>query len=419
MTAALDADHGTMTTGAPSGGPARPAPTDPPDTRAFDGVICFGGEDWWYHNRGHFDMQMMRELSRVVPVLYINSIGMRVPRLGEGAMFFKRVARKLRSLRRGLVRVRDDFAVFSPLAAPGRAGGVVTGALLPAQVRRAARRLGIRRPLVWVACPPGAPYTDRLNAVGVVYQRTDRYEAFAGVDPVRIRGYDRSLKDRAEFTVYCSRSLMNEERNESTPALFIDHGVDFDMFSAAGRDKDEPDDVRALPRPRVGFIGGIDAHTFDPPLFVEVARLLSDVTFVMIGACSLPEGWCPLPNVHLLGQRPYERVASYMASCDVLIMPWNDSPWIRACNPVKLKEYLAVGRPVVSTGFDELAHYAGFVREARGPQAFAQAIRAALSQPGDPEARRRRVERETWLAKGEQVLSRLAESGLVPRRGGL
>ena len=51
--------------------------------RLCDGVICFGGEDWWYHNRGHFDMQMMRELSRRVPVLYVNSIGMRVPKVGE------------------------------------------------------------------------------------------------------------------------------------------------------------------------------------------------------------------------------------------------------------------------------------------------------------------------------------------------
>lgn len=412
MTTALDAEQATTANAGQFGaGERAPAPT-----RAFDGVVCFGGEDWWYHNRGHFDMQMMRELSRSVPVLYINSIGMRVPRLGEGAMFFKRVSRKLKSLSRGLVSVRENFAVYSPFAAPGKVGTRVSAALLPAQIRRAARRVGVRRPLVWVACPPGAPHVDRLNAAGVVYQRTDRYEAFAGVDPDRIRSYDRALKDLAEFTVYCSRSLMNEERGESESVLFVDHGVDYDMFARAGRSDEEPEDVRSLPRPRVGFIGGIDSHTFDPPLFVEVARRLPHCRFVMVGACSLPDGWCPLPNVHLLGQRPYERVASYMASCDVLIMPWNDSPWIRACNPVKLKEYLAVGRPVVSTPFDELEHYRGFVRVARGAEAFAREIEAALASSGGAEERRARVERETWRAKGEQVIARLAESGLVPAR---
>ena len=56
------------------------------DPRTFDGVICFGGEDWWNHNRGHYDMQMMRELGSMAPVLYVNSIGMRLPALKEGAV---------------------------------------------------------------------------------------------------------------------------------------------------------------------------------------------------------------------------------------------------------------------------------------------------------------------------------------------
>lgn len=381
----------------------------------FDGVICFGGEDWWYHNRGHFDMQMMRELSAHVPVLYINSIGMRVPRVGEGRMFWKRVARKFRSLRRGLVEVRPNFAVFSPLAAPGKLGRMITSAALPGQVRRAARRIGIRRPLVWVACPPGAAYVDRLGAVGVVYQRTDRYEAFTGVNPDEIRSFDQDMKRRAALTVFCSRSLMLEERDQCARAMFIDHGVDFDRFAAAGLDRgSEPEDVRSIPRPRIGFIGGIDAHTFDPPLFVEIARRMPDAQFVVVGACSLPEGWCPHPNVHLLGQRPYESVAAYMAACDVLIMPWNSSPWIRACNPVKMKEYLAVGRPVVSTPFDELAHYRGFITEAQGAEAFVAAIRAALENPGDAAQRRLRVERETWKAKGDSALETLAQLGFTP-----
>ena len=94
---------------------------DEPTSR-FDGVICFGGEDWWYHNRGHHDMQMMRHLAHRMPVLYVNSIGMRTPSPGEGRMFLTRVRRKLRSVRRGLVRVSDGFSVFSPILIPSKAG---------------------------------------------------------------------------------------------------------------------------------------------------------------------------------------------------------------------------------------------------------------------------------------------------------
>lgn len=387
-------------------------PPPPSPTRTCDGVICFGGEDWWYHNRGHFDMQMMRELSRVAPVLYVNSIGMRVPKVGEGRMFLQRVLRKLKSLRRGFVRIRPGFAVLSPFAVPGRAGAAVSRGLLAWQVRRAARRMGIRRPLVWVACPPGVNAIDGLRPVGVVYQRTDRFEAFANVDRALISSYDRRLKRRADLTIFCSRSLHAEEQPQCGATHFTDHGVDYAVFARAGVSGEEPEPMRPLPRPRVGFIGGIDIHTFDPPLFLEVAAAVPEACFVLVGACSLPEGWCTLGNVRFIGRVPYDEVAGYMAACDVLIMPWNDSEWIRACNPVKLKEYLAIGRPVVSAPFDELEHYKGFVRVARNADDFAAAVREALSSPHDPAPGRARVERETWEAKAEGVLGALGRVGL-------
>ena len=380
--------------------------------RTCDGVICFGGEDWWYHNRGHFDMQMMRELSRSVPTLYVNSIGMRVPKVGEGRMFLHRVLRKVKSWGRGFVRIRPGFAVLSPVSVPGRLGAALSKRALALQVRRAARRMGIRRPLVWVACPPGVNALDGLRPVAVVYQRTDRFEAFANVDRELIAGYDRALKRRADLTIFCSRSLHAEEASQCVASHFTDHGVDYEVFASAGASPTEPAPMKSLPRPRVGFVGGIDIHTFDPPLFLEVAAALPEVCFALVGGCSLPEGWCTLPNVRLIGRVPYDEVAGYMAACDVLIMPWNDSEWIKACNPVKLKEYLAIGRPVVSTAFDELTHYQGFVRTARTSAEFAAAIREALEQPHDPGPGRRRVERETWEAKCEGVLGALEARGI-------
>jgi glycosyltransferase involved in cell wall biosynthesis len=135
---------------------------------------------------------------------------------------------------------------------------------------------------------------------------------------------------------------------------------------------------------------------------------------VLVGACSLPPGWADLPNVHLLGQKDYGEVPQYMAACDVLIMPWNRSEWIEACNPVKLKEYLAVGRPVVSTPFPELARYEGYVRLATTGKDFAAAVREALAGGTDAERLRARVREETWDAKTERVLAELAARGVRP-----
>lgn len=404
-------------------------------TREFDGVVIFGGVDWWYHNRGHYDLQMAREFSRWVPVLYINSIGMRVPKVSEGGMFVKRVKRKLKSLSHGLKRINDQFAVFSPVVMPGRRLGAMTRRSLPAQARWAAKQIGITKPLVWVACPPAATAAMAMNGEGLVYQRTDRFEEYRGVDRDAIRADDQLLKREADVTLFCSSLLFDHEAADcrgGAASVFVDHGVDYDVFAAAGEaaapcvseptanahtaltSSGIPSDAASFKRPLVGFVGGIDEQTFDPELFIEVAAMLPDVTFMLVGTCSLAEGWCTLPNVHLMGKRPYEQVAAYMAACDVLIMPWNKSEWIRACNPVKLKEYLAVGRPVVTSWFEELRRYDGFTRVAKDAPAFAQAIRESLASPGNAVARRERVREQTWTRKAEEVLEALRERGVTP-----
>jgi glycosyltransferase involved in cell wall biosynthesis len=381
---------------------------------SFDGLICFGGADWWYHNRGHYDIQMSRQFSRHVPVLYVNSLGVRVPQLTEGAYFFKRVKRKLRSWSRGFVRVEDRFAVVSPMTIPGRLGSAVFKRVQLLQVKQAARRMGMRRPLIWVECPTAADIASQLDGVGLVYQRTDRYESFPGVNAGRIKAFDLKLKARATITLFCSRALMQAEADQCRNPKFIDHGVDFERFNEAGLHAPEPADMAGIARPRAGYIGAIDAHTFDPELLSETARLLPHVQFALIGPCTLSDSSCNEKNVHRLGQKPYEAVAGYMAACDVLIMPWNNSEWIKACNPVKLKEYLAVGRPVISTPFDELQRFNGLVDVASDAESFAKAIACGLQESGGSDARRDRVRGETWGMKAKAVMAELQRLGLRP-----
>jgi glycosyltransferase involved in cell wall biosynthesis len=389
-----------------------------PRRRSFDGIVCIGGEDWWYHNRGHFDFQIMRRLARDWPVLFVNSLGVRMPSLKENKVFVGRIARKLRSLAQGVVNVENGFWVFSPLSVPGETGQRLSGWALGPQIRIAAARAGIRRPLVWMHCPAGAGLIDDFADAPIMLQRTDRFESFPEGDPALIGRQLAALKARADLVVYAAPHLMAEEAGSVRRQLLVTHGVDHDAFVAAGVARGpEPDDVKAIAHPRVGFVGGIDAHTFDPPLLLEVARRLPDVRFVLVGGSSLPEGWCPLPNVHQLGRKPYAEVARYMAAMDVLVMPWNDSPWIRACNPIKLKEYLAVGRPVVTTDFPALDGWRDLVRVASGPAAFAEAIRAALTEPFDPGEARRRTSVESWDAKAALVRDGILAAGFahVPR----
>ena len=376
----------------------------------FDGIICIGGEDWWYHNRGHFDFQIMRRLARDVPVLFVNSLGVRLPsaRHGGHGQVMARIGRKLSSFGRGLTHVETKFHVFSPFSVPGELGQNVSGWALAPQIKLAARRIGIAKPLLWIHCPPGAELLPAFENAPVVLQRTDRFEAFPEGDPAALARQIAALKARADLVVYCNANLLAEERGSVRRSLLVTHGVDFERFVAAGTAIGEPPaDVAGIPRPRIGFIGGIDAHTFDPDLFLGVVRALQQMQFVMVGGCSLPEGWCPHPNVHFLGRKPYDEVAAYMAACDALIMPWNRSDWIKGCNPIKLKEYLAVGRPVVTTEFPALADFSDLVRVATDAPTFAAALKDALSGAHDAHPQRERVRLESWDAKAADVLAAL------------
>ena len=384
--------------------------------RYFDGIICFGGQDWWYHNRGHNDIQLMRQFSRLVPVLYVNSIGMRMPSIREGPIFLRRIIRKLKSIFKGMKMVQQNFGVYSPLTVPGPHNMLFAKWFLSFQIKFQARRMGIRHPLLWIFCPPAQEVVDCIGHVALLYTRFDRYESFPGVDVSRIKAYDKILKNKADLTNFTSMKLCEEGKDECRHGVYVDHGVDYKVFSEAGINPREPEGLKNIPHPRIGFIGGIDEHTFDKELFLKVAEGLPGHSFVMVGGCTLPKNWCALANVYLLGKREYEDVPYYMAACDVLIMTFADNEWIMASNPVKTKEYLAVGRPVVSTRLPELKKYEGLISIADNAEEFISAIKKVLAHPPDAAAQRECVKRETWLVKSEEILGELKKLGVLPDR---
>ncbi|MDD5327557.1 MAG: glycosyltransferase [Phycisphaerae bacterium] len=380
-------------------------------------MICFGGEDWWYKNRGHIDMQLMRRFARIGTVLYVNSIVMQKPNLakctGGGKSFMHKLVRKTKSIMKGLRKSEFGFWVYSPLSLPVHHIAWlrnVNNGILRAQLWVVTRILRMHKPVVWVACPAACDVGIKMKKAKLVYQRTDRYEEYPNVDADVIEQYDRRLKANAELTVFVSRVLYEQERTRCNRAVFLDHGVDFDMFSTAELEQEKPADMAEIKRPIVGFFGGIDNHTFDVGFVEKVIDMLPQMSFVFVGSASSDcSGLAARSNVRMLGQKSYEQIPHYGKCFDVAIMPWRQNRWIEACNPVKLKEYLALGKPVVSVPFNELKNYCDVVYEAGTPAEFADCIRKALSENG-PELvakRKQKVAQASWDSKAELVLQEL------------
>jgi len=376
-------------------------------------VICFGGEDWWYHNRGHFDMQIMRRFARNGKVLYVNSIVMQKLKIGRGKGFVQKVVRKARSIFKGLRKSDAGFWVYSPFSLPVhhiRGLRKINEVLLRLQLGRIRRMLQINNPIVWVACPAACEVAIKMKRDKLVYQRTDRYEEFPNVDADIIIRYDRRLKAVAELTVFANEFLYQKESDQCRKAVFIDHGVDYEMFATAENDKEIPTDIKDVQRPIVGFFGGIDNHTCDIELLNDIAEQLPEMNFVLVGKHSVDcEALFSKKNVRMLGQKPYKQIPHYGKCFDVAIMPWRQNRWIKACNPIKLKEYLALGKPVVSTPFQELQKYTDVVYEAKTREEFVNLIKKAVSEKDDElvTKRKKKVAGASWDSKAELVLREL------------
>ena len=383
--------------------------------------LCFAAQDWWYHNRAHSDFQLMRRVAEHRTVLLVNSIGMRMPLPGRSTQFARRILRKMRSVamlvRRPLPELPGLY-VMTPIPFPfyGRAWQRWLGArLIQLQVRLVSLALRIRAPVVVVTIPTAWDVVRTIPKKSLVYNRSDLHSAFREADQTVMRTLEHHLLSSADHVLYVSRALQSDESNVvGGRGHFLDHGVDIEHFRRRPQ-QELPADLAAIPRPIAGFFGSLDDYLVDFDLLEKVAAELPDVSLVLIGdaTCSM-DRFHKYPNVFLLGFRPYEQIPAYGSAFDVALMPWVKSDWIRYANPIKLKEYLALGLPVVTTEFLEASAWRDVIRVAGDHSEFVALIRDTLvgGAPGTPASRRQAVLTASWSSRAAEFMA-IAEGTVV------
>ncbi|GAA2235978.1 glycosyltransferase family 1 protein [Kitasatospora cystarginea] len=378
------------------------------------GYVCFAGQDWWYHNRAHSDVQLMLKLAEQRPVLFVNSIAMRMPMPGRSSQPLRRILRKARSMARKVQRPVPElpgFAVMTPVLLPfygSRLARALNARLIALQVRLAARSLRMSTDVCVVTMPTAADVVEHLPHRTLVYNRSDRHSAFPEADTAFIEVLERRLMATADRVLYVSTELMAAEHELTRDrAVFLDHGVDLEHFTPEGAA--EPADLAAIPHPRIGFFGALDDFIVDFDLLTRVAKDHPDAELVLIGDTTHDLGaLTALPNVHHLGFRPHAEIPAYGRGFDVALMPWLDNDWVRHCNPIKLKEYLALGLRVVTTDFPEVRRYADQLTIARTAGEFSDAVGALLAAAGSEDEgavhrRRASVEQDSWERRAAEL----------------
>jgi len=376
------------------------------------------GIDWWYSSHAHSELQLLRRVARSRRVLFVNSIGLRMPMPGKSTQPWHRIARKVASVMRFLSRPIPDvpnFIVLSPIVLPlygSPAGRVVASVLVRTQLRLTCLALGITRPIFVITLPTGWEVIEPLARRAVIVNKADKFSALHDVDQQYIAGLERTLMREADRLVYVSRALMDDDREAvGDRAVFLDHGVDLEHFTMRP-EAEQPADLVAIPGPRIGYFGSLDDYRVDFDLLERVAREFPEAQLVLVGdaTCSL-ERFDDLPNVHWLGARPYEEIPGYGSGFDVGLMPYLRNEFIRNSNPIKVREYLALGIPVASTEVPEMHRYDEWILIADDHDAFVDAVGRSLrgEAPSDPAGRRAAVASSSWDVRAEEFIA-IAES---------
>jgi glycosyltransferase involved in cell wall biosynthesis len=385
-------------------------------------IVCFAKE--WTEDPTS-NNHVMRLLARDNTVLWLNSISTRVPSLGHGGDVAK-IGRKLGSLGRGAQELFPGLHVFTPLVLPFPHSGTAAALnrlILRSSVAGLRRRLRMPRFQLWSFLPTAEPYVGHLGEELSVYYCIDEWSQFRNVDRQAIALQEERLLGKVDVVFASSQTLLDRKQRFNPEVHLVTHGVDHDHFSSA-LEEETPlaPELAAARQPVIGFFGLIE-DWIDTDLIAHVAKRRPDWTVCLIGrAVSDVSKLQTLSNVLLLGRRPYAMLPRYCKGFDVGLCPFRINELTLHVNPIKLREYLAAGLPVVSTDLPECRLHPEWTRIGREPDEFVREIEAALKD-GSPGARRKRsdaMRAETWDAKIEQVgrvlLEKLAGRG-QPRPG--
>jgi glycosyltransferase involved in cell wall biosynthesis len=373
-----------------------------------ESIVCFAGEDWWYHHP-HSKNHILKRLAAHNKVLFVNSITMGLPSVSSPDFCLK-IKRKLRSMMRWLRRVPEGLYVMTPVSLPfygSHIGRTINQWLLILQLRLVMLLCGISKPIVWVAIPSAADIVQHLSGKLVLYQVSDKYDANddSGLSQDIIRRWDHNLRQQAAVVMYSGRKLYLE--SEDTHRYFLEQAVDFDHFSTQA--SIIAPEVAGIPKPLLGYFGYMD-HVMDLQLMEQVAERRPQWHWLLIGGKSNLVQFHS-PNFHYIGPKPYRDLPKYLRQVDVFVLPWSQTNTFTGYgSAIKVREYLATGKPVVISPLYEYLETPG-LRIYRTADEFIAAVENALLQdtPSDRAFRQSVVRDCTWDVRAQQVGDLIAQ----------
>jgi glycosyltransferase involved in cell wall biosynthesis len=283
--------------------------------------------------------------------------------------------------------------------------------LLP-HVRRAMKAFGVKEPILWLYEPRHVDLIGKFGEKLVCYFNYDEYANF--IQNIRIKRliqqYDNLLASRSDIVFATGRAQWERRRKINPNTYFIPNGVKYELFHQALEPQTAiPPNIENLKRPIIGYAGWL-GYQIDVDLLIRVAEVYSHCSVVLVGPDEIPRTsglrrLRAMPNVYFAGHQEVEALPRYLKAFNVALIPYLLEGYTLTAYPVKLHEYLAAGRAIVSSALPELRPFSRVVRIAQTHDDFIYQIRNAIedNSPQSVEARVAVARENTWDKRVAQI----------------
>lgn len=377
-------------------------------------IICISSIDWDFLWQGHQEI-MSTLAGNGNRVLFIENTGVRMPTVKDMPRLWKRFL-NWRKGYKGIRKEREDLYIYSPLALPFPYSGMarkINRMIMLSVIKRWMRAMEFQAPIIWSFLPTGIALDliDELDPLIFIYYCIDDFASSSPGAKKIIKAEEKIIR-RADLVFATSLNLREKCAAINKETYLFPFGINIDNYNKT-RDSniDVPEEMRDIKRPIIGYVGGLHKW-IDFGLLKKIASTRKDVSLVLIGPKQTELDEIErIDNVFILGEKKGHRLPDYVKFFDAGIIPYKKTDYTRNVYPTKINEYLAMGKPVISTDIPEVVNFnnengGGFIYLIRSEDDIAGAVNRALSEKKDGAVIEKRISvanANSWAGRIEKM----------------